>query len=220
MARVTKSNILEFQKILHDWYQIHGRTFPWRDDMLTSYEYVISEVLLQRTRAETVANFYGEFIATFPSWKALHSADIHFIEQHLKAIGLQKQRAYRLKQLAAEMVRRGGVFPTSRDELESIPFLGQYIANAIELLVNSQPRPLLDVNMARVLERYFGRRTMADLRYDPYLQKLAQSIIEHQASKLLNWAILDFAAAICRPRPRCEICMLRKKCTYFKTLRN
>ncbi len=45
------------------------------------------------------------------------------------------------------------------------------------LLCNRKPRPLLDVNMSRVLERYFGPRSLADIRYDPYLQNLAQRLV-------------------------------------------
>ena len=44
------------------------------------------------------------------------------------------------------------------------------VANAILLVCHEQPEPLLDSNMARVIERVFGPRKLADIRYDPYLQ--------------------------------------------------
>jgi hypothetical protein len=55
---------------------------------------------------------------------------------------------------------------------------GQYIANAVLLLCHGEPQPLLDVNMARVLERVFGPKKLADIRYDPYLQQLAMRIVQ------------------------------------------
>jgi A/G-specific adenine glycosylase len=216
MARVTSANIKELQEVLIDWYSKMGRRFSWRADNLTPYHYVIAEVLLQRTKAETVENFINSFLIQFPDWKSLANSVVETIEISLKPIGLQKQRANRVRQLAVEMVKREGIFPSHRSELEQIPFLGQYIANATELLVFKRARPLLDVNMARLLERYFSPRKMADLRYDPKLQALAQRVVLHSNNRIINWAILDFSALVCRPRPRCEICPLSKNCTYFK----
>ncbi|MDQ3111021.1 MAG: hypothetical protein M3R17_14095 [Bacteroidota bacterium] len=57
--------------------------------------------------------------------------------------------------------------------------MGQYIANAVELVVFNQPSPLIDVNMARVIELFFGARKMADIRYDPWLQGLAYRLVNH-----------------------------------------
>ncbi len=114
------------------------------------------------------------------------------------------------------MVRRRGRTPSDRKELESIPFMGQYIANAVELIIHGKRVPLIDVNMARVLERYFGSRKMVDIRYDQYLQNLALKVINHPYSKKLNWAIIDFAALICKARsPLCRNCILAKKCFYY-----
>lgn len=70
--------------------------------------------------------------------------------------------------------------------------------------------------MARVLERYFEPRKMADIRYDPYLQDLATNFADHLHSKLVNWSILDFAALICSARkPKCLECPINTKCSYF-----
>jgi A/G-specific adenine glycosylase len=111
------------------------------------------------------------------------------------------------------MKRRRGRFPAAREELESLPGIGQYIANAILLLCHGQPQPLLDVNMARVLERNFGPRQLVDIRYDPYLQTLANRVISSVDARRLNWAVLDLAAVVCsNGAPRCIECPLAKSC--------
>lgn len=119
------------------------------------------------------------------------------------------------------MVRLKGQFPRKRSDLEEIPFLGQYIANAIELQVFNMPSALLDVNMARVLERYFGERKLSDIRYDPYLQNLAFRVVNHTLSKEINWAILDFASSVCKAKkPLCEKCLLSTSCTFKNKVLN
>lgn len=216
--RIAKSKIALFQEKILVWFEGSGRHhFAWRKEGLTPYRIVIAEVLLQRTKAETIGKFYLPFLLSFPSWETIAITDIYVLEQHLKPVGLYRQRAKRLKDLALEMVRRKGHFPVEREALEQIPFLGQYIVNAIELQIFDKPSPLLDVNMARVLERYFGERQMADIRYDPYLQSLATKVVNHLRSKEVNWAILDFAAIICQARkPKCEICLLSNTCMFYK----
>jgi A/G-specific adenine glycosylase len=199
-----------------EWYKNNGRKFYWRRKGLSNYQYVIAEVLLQRTRAETVANFYPNFIIEFPNWKSLADADLQRIEDYLRPIGLYKQRSVRLKNLAIEMVKRNGRLPKDRQDLESIPFMGQYIANAVELVIFNEPSPLVDVNMARVLERFFGPRKMADIRYDPYLQKLSYKVVDHVDTKQMNWSILDFAALVCKARNANHLnCPLSSQCHHF-----
>jgi A/G-specific adenine glycosylase len=216
MATGTPKNISKFQQALLNWYDTNGRHFPWRNKRLTQYQIIIAETLLQRTKAETVSKFYRQFINDFPNWAVLAKANTATISKYLKPLGLYRQRAKRLKALAVKMVKRKGKLPKDRGELESIPFMGQYIANAVELIIHKKPLPLIDVNMARLLERYFGKRKMADIRYDPYLQKLSYKIVNHQRAKEINWAVLDFAALTCKSqKPKCKKCILNKKCLFF-----
>lgn len=216
---IPRKKIEFFQDKILEWYKDSGRTFLWRKKGLTHYQYIIAEVLLQRTKAETVAKFYPQFIKDFPNWKALADADIQKLEDYLKPIGLYKQRSKRLMLLAKEMVKRNGRLPKERADLETIPFMGQYIANAVELIIFNQPSPLVDVNMSRVLERFFGNRKMADIRYDRYLQELSYKIVNHEKAKEINWAILDFAATVCKSlKPDCKICLINKSCNYYLPL--
>lgn len=212
----TGSQIAFFQENILKWFESNQRHFSWRRPSLTDYQIIISEILLQRTKAETVAKFYDKFLLTFPTWESLASANIEDIEKYLKPIGLYRQRASRLQKLAIHMLEQKGYLPTDRNQLEEISFMGQYIANAVELLVQKRNKPLLDVNMARVLERFFGPRKIADIRYDPYLQKLSELIVNHDKSKEMSWAILDFAALICKARkPLCEVCPISLYCLFF-----
>ena len=195
------------------WYLTDGRKFPWRKRTVLKYELIIAEVLLQRTKAETVASFFPTFIKRFPSWKILATTKETELKKFLKPIGLWRQRSAAIKKLSAEMAKRHGRFPKTRDEIEELPGVGQYIANAILMFCQDEPQPLLDVNMARVLERFFGPRKLADIRYDPYLQKLAREILPRKRYKEFNWAILDFASIICKShRPGCNKCVLKAKC--------
>ncbi len=110
-----------------------------------------------------------------------------------------------------------GRFPKSRIELEELPGVGQYVASAVILFCHAGREPLLDVNMARVLERCFGARKLADIRYDPWLQALARQFVDHPQAAKLNWAVLDLASKICRTNePQCNACPLQTDCLYAR----
>lgn len=194
ISHIPPQKIKQFQKDILKWYKKYGRKFPWRNKSATNYQRIISEVLLQRTRAQTVAKYYPKFIKKYPSWKKLSKASVKQLERDLKPIGLYKQRAVRLNAFAKEMAKRNGRFPKTREEIDKIPFVGQYIGNAIEIFVLKRAKPLLDINMARVLEKEFGNRKLTDIRYDPYLQELCLSVVNSKKCKEINWAILDFSA--------------------------
>ncbi|RYY90892.1 MAG: hypothetical protein EOO15_00795 [Chitinophagaceae bacterium] len=217
-SELSDKKIIFFQKKILLWFEHHGREFLWRSAKLSTYQYIIAEVLLQRTRAETVAGFYDRFIGEYPNWEAIAASDLEDIESILKPVGLYRQRAVRLRRLADEMVRRNGIIPKDRKDLESIPLIGQYIANAIELIIHNKPSPLIDVNMSRVVERFFGPRTKVDIRFDPYLQDLCTKVVNHRKSKEINWAILDFAALTCKaPKPKCLNCPLKNECSFYES---
>jgi A/G-specific adenine glycosylase len=212
----TASELQWFRRRVLRWSAVHGRTFRWRNPSASTYERIVSEVLLQRTRAETVDTFFSAFMRAFPSWRALSAAEVTDLERFLRPLGLWRRRAASLKKLASAMATRRGKFPRDRHALESLPNVGQYIANAIELLCHASPRPLIDVNMARILERFFGRRLLADIRYDPYLQELAARVVNGKSPAFINWAILDLSAKVCRPKPHCTCCPLQQRCIFAR----
>lgn len=207
------TKIEEFIALILDWYGTNGRRYFWRNEKATPYQKVIAEILLQRTRADTVALFLPKFYERFPSWKELASSDQNVLREFLYPLGLWRQRAKNLLKLANEMANRDGKFPTDYNEIRDLPSVGQYIANAIVLFSFNEPRPLLDVNMARVLERFFGPRELVDIRDDSYIQNLAHTIVfKSGAYADINFAILDLAALICKKSPLCQQCPVRVGC--------
>ena len=197
------------------WYDRHGRQFPWRSASAGLYQQVVAEILLQRTQASTVSQFYDSFFQKFKSWDDIDAAPIAQLENVLRPIGLWRRRATALKALARELVGRAGSFPASRDELESLPAVGQYVASSVLLFAYKRAEPLLDGNMARVIERVFEPRRLVDIRYDSRLQALARILVRSRDPARVNWALLDLAARHCLPKtPKCAECPLRRRCNH------
>ena len=216
ILNIKDSEIKFFQESILTWYARNGRHFSWRNKSASNYEVIIAEIFLQRTKAETVAAFLPSFYSKYPSWKQLGGATEEELKLQIKPLGLYNQRGRRLFNLAQKLKERNGHFPKNRDLVEEMPMMGQYISNAFELYILKKPSPLLDVNMARVLERFFGPRKLSDIRYDPYLQELANSVVNHPEAKDVNWSILDLGSLVCKSRNyNCSCCPLNQKCNFY-----
>jgi A/G-specific adenine glycosylase len=203
------------RRLLLRWYGRHGREFPWRSSTATEYVQIVSEVLVQRTRAPVVAEAMPGFVSRYPSWSALGGASLSSVEKELRPLGLWRRRAKALTELGAAMEQLGGKFPESRVEIDALPAVGMYVGNAIELFVHGRAMPLLDVNMARVLRRVFGLASRADVRADRTLRVLAEGLVGCRKPREVNWAVLDLGALVCRPSdPDCGKCPLRNHCRF------
>lgn len=215
LTRGEKSRLTRARTKLLAWFEKHGRAFPWRSNDAPVYEQICVEVLLQRTRAETVAKVYGSFFDKYPDWSRLAAAPIQELEEVIKPIGLWRRRARSVKALATYAEAHGGLFPENERELSCIPAVGQYVANAILLFQHGTPKPLVDVNMARFLERYLRKRRLADIRHDPWLQEACHWLVDCENPVRMNWAVLDHAGLTCRARdPLCPSCALRTRCNF------
>lgn len=208
-----QSKILWFQRRLASWFTDNKRDFVWRASS-QPYLLCVSEILLQQTAANRVAEVIIPFIERFPDWETLAVADITEVQELIFPLGIHRRRASTLVALAEELVKAGSM-PTTRDGLERLPGIGQYIASVLLVTLQHRREPFLDVNMARVIERFFGPREMADIRCDPYLQILARKVVNVEDALSANWMILDFAALVCmKNRPRCSTCLLAPRCVY------
>lgn len=210
-----------FREQVIEWSKLNKRSFPWREAGRTPYEILVAEILLQRTPASSVAKVYSAFLERYPSWVSLSRSTTKELEEVINSLGLSRLKAKIFRHLCEAIEIRGGIVPASRFELEQIKGVGQYTACAVLTVVHGQHEPLVDVNMARVLGRFFARRIPSDVRDDPDLHLLAHYIVDTPDCLQINWAILDLSALICKAtRPSCQECPLRTRCQFARSTVN
>src|SRR5438128_2789015 len=62
--------IEEFRRDLLEWFTVQQRDLPWRRTR-DPYAILVSEVMLQQTRVETVIPYYNEWLRRFPTVRRL-----------------------------------------------------------------------------------------------------------------------------------------------------
>ena len=212
---IEKSKVIYFRKKILNWYRKEGRKYSWRNGNYNEHQIIISEILLQRTKAEVISKFIEIFFNEFPEWSSIVNAGENSIKQFLTPIGLQQHRAKRIFTLAMAMKNHDYKLPANYNELTKITSFGQYLKNSIELQIYYLPRPLLDINMVRILKRFFEVKSISDYRNDFHIQNLSHAIVQMKYPLELNWGILDYASLICKKKPLCSKCLLKKKCPSY-----
>jgi A/G-specific adenine glycosylase len=92
--------------------------------------------------------------------------------------------------------------------------VGDYVANAVLCFALNEDVPIVDMNVRRVVGRYFDWEKLKDFEIENKLSEL----IPRAMSKQFNWAIIDFSALICSRKPKHDICFLTDLCEHFQRL--
>jgi len=164
--------------------------FPWRQTH-DPYRICVSEVMLQQTQAPRVAPRYVSFTRLFPSWPALAGASTHELLAAWSGLGYNR-RALALRELAREVLRRGGTLPSGQDELEELPGIGPATAAAIRAFAFEQQSVYLDTNVRGVyIHEFFPRRRK--VRDDALVPLVEQTFVRGRAREWY-YALLDYGA--------------------------
>ena len=132
------------QRRLLEWFDRNRRSFPWREPGATKYQQILSEILLQRTKAETVADYFNTFFSKYPDWKALSDATLEELEEIMRPLGLYRHRAKRLYKLGQDLKQKQGKLPEDSNQLADSGFIGLYVTNAYELFVGCEYVPFVE----------------------------------------------------------------------------
>jgi A/G-specific adenine glycosylase len=204
----------EFSTRVVRWQRTHGRHgLPWQRTR-DAYRIWLSEIMLQQTQVATVIPYYERFVARFPAVADLAAAPEDDVLGLWSGLGYYA-RARNLRRAAREVVAHfGGRFPTTFDELVTLPGIGRSTAGAIAAFASGERRAILDGNVRRVLARH------AAVEGDPgSAATLARLWLEAEARvpsrdvASYTQGIMDLGAAICLPRkPLCLLCPVNADC--------
>ncbi len=205
-----------FVTTLLEWYAGNSRDFPWRRTS-DQYKILISEILLQKTRAENVVAVFNRFVATYPNAEKLSTASFSELKNEIELLGLQTQRATKLQKLAGILVEKyNGTVPNTKKELLELPGIGIYAANAVLCFAFGYDVPLLDTNIGRIIERVFSVKVAGEERKKSDVWDLIAEFVPEGKSREYNYSLLDFGALVCTAKnPRHNLCPLTEICDYY-----
>lgn len=194
----SKEDLRRFCTTVKSYYKRCGRDFTWRKTR-DPYRVLVSEIMLQQTQTQRVAERFPLFLRDFPNLRALARAPQSDVIRAWEGLGYYR-RARNLHRAAQAVVElHDGRIPESYDALRALPGVGAYTAAAVSAFAFDCGVPMIETNIRSVYLYVFfkGARLVSDREI---LELVAATM---PAKNVRDWfyALMDLGVELKRQRP-------------------
>ena len=190
---LTPHAVRAFQKLIHHHYQEHSRAFPWRMTH-NPYHILISEIMLQQTQTERVAEKYEQFINAFPNFSSLARAPLCEILKAWQGLGYNR-RALALKKIAQTVMSKfHGNLPSYSEPLMTLPGIGTATAYAISAFAFNEPTIFIETNIRRVFIHHFFQKEHGIK--DTEILPLVEKTLDTSNPRKWYYALMDYGVML------------------------
>lgn len=181
----------------------------------TPFELLAATILSAQSTDERVNMVTPALFARYPDARAMARATPEALEPLVLSTGFFRQKSKALVAMAQKLVaEHGGEVPADMDALTALPGVGRKTANVVLGHALGVPGLPVDRHVLRVSNR-IGLATGED-----------PVKVEAQLCAALPKAMWTLASdvqilhgrRICKPRPLCDRCSVRKDCAYYLSL--
>lgn len=205
-----------FVPALLEWYEKYSRKLPWRGSE-DPYAILVSEIMLQQTRVETVIPYYQRWMERFPNIHVLAAASLQDVMSLWEGLGYYS-RARNLHLTAQRIIKEfDGRIPSNIGFLRNLPGVGEYTSAAIASIAFGIDAAGVDGNIRRVFSRLLNVTELVNTPAGKRrIQSLAGKYLPPGQAGLYNQALMDLGATVCTSKnPDCLICPLQKYCESY-----
>lgn len=175
------------------------------------YELVIAVMLSAQTTDVSVNLVTAKLFSKYTSLESLAKASLSDIEDIIHSIGLYKNKAKNLLGIANTLLDKyGGVVPSDKDELQTLPGVGNKTAGVIRAEIFHIPDLPVDTHILRISKR-FG---LVGKDADPYETEMKlKKLIDESLWIKTHHQLIHFGRYLCTARkPACHSCKLAHLC--------
>jgi A/G-specific adenine glycosylase len=202
----------EYVDELRVWFKEVKRDFPWRREK-NAYKVLVSEIMLQQTRAITVLPYFNAWIKRFPDFETLANASEEEVIKLWEGLGYYS-RARSLLEISRRVVQKfDGIFPSDLESILSFKGIGPYTAAAISHFAFGKRVIGADGNIKKVLARFYGH--LETIEKEGPLQVLLDTFLPKTDSADIFEGLIELGATICAKKPDCERCPLSGGCKAY-----
>ena len=177
------------------------------------YELVIAVMLSAQTTDKSVNAVTPILFKKYPTLDALYDAPLEDIEEIIKPIGLYKNKAKNLKGIVKDLVDRfNGVVPSDKEQLMTLPGVGNKTAGVIRAEIFQIPDLPVDTHILRISKRL----NLAKKDDEPIdVERKLKKIIPEERWIKSHHQLIHFGRYYCIARsPKCENCKISDMCIY------
>ena len=177
------------------------------------YELVIAVMLSAQTTDKAVNQVTESLFKDYPTLNDIDNASLEDIENHIKRLGMYKNKAANIKGIARVLLNDfDGVVPSDKDQLQTLPGIGNKSAGVIRCEVFKIPDLPVDTHIIRITNR-LGIANKDDEPID--IERKLKKIIPEESWIKSHHQLIHFGRYFCTARsPKCNECKLRNICKY------
>ena len=175
------------------------------------YELAIAVMLSAQTTDKKVNEATKILFTKFPTLESFANANEEEVFQYIKFLGLAKTKAHNVVEMAKQLVTRyDGILPNDKDELITLPGIGNKSAGVIRAEVFKIPDLPVDTHIQRLSYRFGFTKE----KEDPYkVEQVLKKLISKNRWILSHHQFIHFGRYYCLARnPKCENCKLQAIC--------
>ena len=174
------------------------------------YQLIVMVVLSAQDSDRNINKVAIEFFKAFPDMNALSKATPELLLKYISGVRNFGNKAKWLSEMA-QKIKDDKNIPLTSEELTALPGIGRKSANVILRESGKEPEGVIvDLHVVRVAPR-LGIASGTDPK------KIEKQIMEALPQK--EWdagmAMSFLGREICRPNPKCEICVMNPICAYY-----
>jgi endonuclease-3 len=200
--------------------QLYGR--PVNHPHSDPVHELVKTILSQNTSDTNRDAAYERLRERFDTWEQVRDAPVSGVTEAIRAGGLSVTKAPRIQgalRSCGDPIDLSWLRDAPRDEaldfLTSLPGVGRKTAACVLLFSFGRPEIPVDTHVYRVGGRLglIRHRVSFDQAHDEILR-----VIDPEDAYELHINLIRHGRAVCRPRPRCDECALRRMCPYWRRL--
>ena len=177
------------------------------------YELAIAVMLSAQTTDKAVNGVTEKLFKKYPTLESIDNAKIEDIEVCIKSLGLYKNKAKNIKEMASIILSEfSGKLPSDKDELQKLPGIGNKSAGVIRIEIFKIPDLPVDTHIIRITNR-LGIANKKDEPID--IEKKLKKLIPESSWIKTHHQLIHFGRYFCTAKsPKCNECKLRDICKY------
>lgn len=186
----------------------NGKKHPL--DYKNVYQLVVMVILSAQDSDRHINQLAPKLFEAFPNMEALSNATPDALSPFIDGVRNSGNKAKWLVDLA-QKIKKDNDIPLTLDELTALPGIGRKSANVIKREAGAPAEGVIvDLHVVRVAPR-LGIASGADPK------KIEKQIMDTLPEN--EWdagmAMSFHGREICRPQPKCEICIVNDVCAYY-----
>lgn len=181
----------------------------------TEFQLLVAVILSAQTTDIAVNKVTPALFAKYPDAFSLAKADPKNVEEDIKTIGLYRNKAKMIVEMAKILVEQyGGKVPTAMQQLTSLPGVGRKTANVVRSVAFDIPSFAVDTHVERIAKRLrFAKVSDSVEEVEVKLKRKIKKERWNQAHHQMIFFGRYFCKAIA---PKCEECRFATFCAKEK----